>query len=133
VQTHVLVFPNLLVLSHRSTDILAIRHVIPEAVARTEIRVYAFGRAGEPAEVRDARLGRFNGSWGPGGRNGADDNRALELVQAGLRAKTAGPVLMARGLGGPEVGAYEDEQPLRAFWRGWRRSMADHIPPADGW
>jgi phenylpropionate dioxygenase-like ring-hydroxylating dioxygenase large terminal subunit len=123
---HVLVFPNLLTLYHGDRDIFAIRHVIPEEVDRTRVTVYAFGRKGESSAARQARLERVNVVWGPGGRNGADDVHALELVQEGLQVKTAGPLLIARGLEKGPVGDYNDEQAVRAFWSGWRSYM-DHV------
>ena len=121
--THVLLFPNCLALHHEPAGPFAVRQVVPESVDRTAITVYGLAPAGEAREIRLEHLKSFNTSWGPGGRNGADDNRALELVQEGLKARMGGEVLIARGAEGGAEGGVADENSLRAFWRGWRCYM----------
>ncbi len=123
VQTHLLVFPNFLSLYHGERDVLAIRQVLPEAVGATTVRFYSLVRHDTPKEARDQVLSHFNLFWGPGGRNGADDALTMELMQEGLAAKVDAKVLVARGLDKSPVSDYYDEQPLRAFWRGWRKLM----------
>lgn len=129
--THVLLFPNCLALHHEPAGPFAIRHVVPERVDRTTISVYALAPAGEARPIRLERLKHFNTSWGPGGRNGADDNHALELVQEGLKARSGAEVLIARGAEGAAAGGVADENSLRAFWRGWRHYVGAVQSPSN--
>jgi p-cumate 2,3-dioxygenase alpha subunit len=116
---HVAVFPTFLMLYHPVWDVTGIRIVKPLSVDRTKIMTHCLGPADAPEEVKRQIAENFHSSWGPGGRVGVDDIVAFEQVQKGLKAKTAGDVIITRGLeraqGGPA-----DEHALRSFWNGWR-------------
>jgi p-cumate 2,3-dioxygenase subunit alpha len=126
-QLHLSVFPNLLVLYHGANDILAIRHVLPLSTTQTIIRVYAFTRADYSEDERATLLGRFNYWWGPGGRNGADDMKALESTQRGLNFKGGPLVRVDRGVKSHKTGDYNDEHAIRSFWMRWRQCMGFNV------
>ncbi len=131
VSTYTSIFPNLLALYNAARDAINVRVILPVAVDAMLVRNYCLGRQGDPPDVVERRVHGFSISWGPGGRVTADDVTALTRVQRGLKARSGAGILIARGLEGGPIGRYEDDQALRAFWRGWRQYMAIASSPQE--
>ena len=122
---NLIVFPNLCFVGAQ------LRHILPKAVDRTEVRLYPIMHEGEPDETNAAILRAHESFYGPAGMGGADDIEvAFERVGDGLRATEHDWLIMSRGMhreqpgeNGTLVGHAADELPQRAFYRGWKALM----------
>lgn len=118
---NIAIFPNLII-----NDIMAItvRTFYPEAPDRMMVSSWAFGPKGEGAELRERRLNNFLEFLGPGGFATPDDVEALESCQASY---SNNPEVewndLSRGLLREGGSKHDDEEQLRAFWRGWVQQM----------
>lgn len=122
--THLLVFPNLVLLG------VQIRVIRPVKVDETEVFLYPALLQGVPPEVNAARLRAHEAFYGPAGGGATDDLEMFERNQIGLSAQLDPWLLLARGLGqerrdldGTLVGQITDEIPQRAIWRQWKKVM----------
>jgi phenylpropionate dioxygenase-like ring-hydroxylating dioxygenase large terminal subunit len=122
---NLIVFPNLCFVGAQ------VRHILPKATDRTEVRLYPMLHEGSPDEENAAILRSHEGFYGPAGMGGADDIEvAFERVTDGLQASEEDWLVMSRGLhreqpadNGVLVGHAADELPQRAFYRRWRVLM----------
>jgi phenylpropionate dioxygenase-like ring-hydroxylating dioxygenase large terminal subunit len=123
---NLIVFPNLCFVGAQ------LRHVLPKAADRTEVRLYPILHEGESDEDNAAILRVHEGFYGPAGMGGADDIEvAFDRVGDGLGATEHDWLIMARGMNreqpgenGILIGHAADELPQRAFYRGWKALMA---------
>lgn len=120
------VFPNLLLIG------VQVRVVFPRAVDYTEIELYPTFLAAAPEEYNEARLRAHEGFYGPAGGGAPDDLEIFRRVAAGIAVPDVEWVDLSRGLhrervepDGRRVGHVTDEVPQRAFYRQWRRQMAE--------
>jgi phenylpropionate dioxygenase-like ring-hydroxylating dioxygenase large terminal subunit len=119
---NLIVFPNLCFVGAQ------VRHILPKAVDRTEVRLYPIMQEGKTDEENAAILRAHEGFYGPSGMGGVDDIEvAFERVTDGLQATEHAWLVMARGLhreqpgeNGILVGHAADELPQRAFYRRWK-------------
>lgn len=122
---NLIVFPNLCFVGAQ------LRHVLPKAPDRTEVRLYPMLHEGRDDEYNEGILRTHEGFYGPAGMGGPDDVEvAFERVGDGLRAVENEWLVMSRGLhrerpgeNGIVIGHSSDEVPQRAFYRQWRRTM----------
>lgn len=126
--THVLVFPNLILIGAH------IRVVQPVTVAQTEVSLYPTLLKGVPREINVTRLRNHESFYGPAGSGTPDDLEMFERNQVGLSAAVDPWLLLARGLhrerldaDGTIIGHVTDEVPQRGIWRHWKRLMTDRI------
>lgn len=123
---NLIVFPNLCFVGAQ------LRHVLPKAAGRTQVRLYPMLHEGEPEEFNAGILRVHEGFYGPAGMGGSDDVEvAFDRVADGLLATEHDWIYLSRGLHREEpagdgriVGRADDELPQRAFYRQWIRSMA---------
>lgn len=124
---NLIVFPNLCFVGAQ------VRHILPKAANRTEVRLYPILHEGESDDENARILRAHEGFYGPAGMGGADDIEvAFERVGDGLQALEEDWLVMSRGAhreqpgeDGTLVGHAADEVPQRAFYRQWRATMAD--------
>jgi phenylpropionate dioxygenase-like ring-hydroxylating dioxygenase large terminal subunit len=110
-----------------------VRHILPKAADRTEVRLYPILQQGEGDDVNARILRAHEGFYGPSGMGGADDIEvAFDRVSDGLQAVEEDWLVMSRGMGreqpgenGILIGHAADEVPQRAFYRRWRTLMAE--------
>jgi phenylpropionate dioxygenase-like ring-hydroxylating dioxygenase large terminal subunit len=122
---NLIVFPNLCFVGAQ------LRHVLPKAHNRTEVRLYPMLHEGESDEYNAEILRTHEGFYGPSGMGGSDDIEvAFDRVTDGMQATEHDWLIMARGKDteqpgedGVLIGHAADELPQRAFYRQWRRSM----------
>lgn len=122
---NLIIFPNLCFVGAQ------LRHVLPKAANRTEVRLYPLLHEGESAEFNAGILRTHEGFYGPAGMGASDDVEvAFDRVADGLRATEHDWVYLSRGLhreqptgDGRILGRADDELPQRAFYRQWLRSM----------
>jgi phenylpropionate dioxygenase-like ring-hydroxylating dioxygenase large terminal subunit len=91
--THMLVFPNLVLLG------VQIRVIRPITVDQTEVFLYPALLKGVPEEVNSARLRAHEAFYGPAGGGATDDLEMFERNQLGLKAQLDPWLLLSRGLG----------------------------------
>jgi phenylpropionate dioxygenase-like ring-hydroxylating dioxygenase large terminal subunit len=123
---NLIVFPNLCFVGAQ------LRHVLPKAANRTEVRLYPIMHEGSSDEDNAAILRVHEGFYGPAGMGGADDIEvAFDRVGDGLAALEHDWLIMARGMdneqpgeNGTLIGHAADELPQRAFYRQWKALMA---------
>jgi phenylpropionate dioxygenase-like ring-hydroxylating dioxygenase large terminal subunit len=124
---NLIVFPNLCFVGAQ------VRHVLPKAADLTEVRLYPIMHEGDGDDTNAAILRAHEGFYGPAGMGGADDIEvAFDRVAAGLGAVEEDWLIMSRGMhreqtgeNGTLIGHAADEVPQRAFYRQWRRLMAE--------
>ena len=122
---NLIVFPNLCFVGAQ------VRHILPKAAGRTDVRLYPILHEGEPEENNAAILRVHEGFYGPAGMGGADDIEvAFDRVGDGLQAVEHDWLIMSRGMhreqpgeNGTLIGHAADEVPQRAFYRRWREQM----------
>jgi phenylpropionate dioxygenase-like ring-hydroxylating dioxygenase large terminal subunit len=122
---NLIVFPNLCFVGAQ------LRHVLPRAADRTEVRLYPILHEGESDEDNAAILRVHEGFYGPAGMGGVDDIEvAFDRVSAGMQATEQDWLVMSRGAhreqpgeNGTLIGHAADEVPQRAFYRQWRNLM----------
>jgi len=135
---HVTVFPNLLVNELASTYIRTYR---PLAIDRTEISSWCLAPVGEAADLRAARLRKFEDFFMPTGMSTPDDVAIFEMANQGNMAAAGHPNDMSRGMAaattGPDGPALElgidpemssdqftHEITLQGVYRQWVKMMA---------
>jgi phenylpropionate dioxygenase-like ring-hydroxylating dioxygenase large terminal subunit len=123
--THLLVFPNLILIG------IQIRVIRPVRVDETEVFLYPTLLKGVPPELNVARLRGHEAFYGPAGGGATDDLEMFERNQIGLSARVDPWLLLARGLrqeqrdeDGTLVGQMTDELTQRAIWRQWQKVMS---------
>ena len=124
---NLILFPNLCFVGAQ------VRHILPKAADRTEVRLYPMLHEGDSEEMNAKILRAHEGFYGPSGMGGADDIEvAFDRVTAGLQAVEEDWLVMSRGMHREEpgengilIGHAADEVPQRAFYRRWRSLMAD--------
>jgi nitrite reductase/ring-hydroxylating ferredoxin subunit len=122
---NLIVFPNLCFVGAQ------LRHVLPKAANRTEVRLYPMLHEGASDEHNAAILRTHEGFYGPAGMGGPDDVEiAFERVTDGMQAVEQDWLVMSRGMhrerageNGILIGHSADEVPQRAFYRQWQRLM----------
>ena len=120
------VFPNLALLFNQ------VRHILPRAVDRTEVRLYLTRLKDVPPEVNAARIREHESFYGPAGFGAPDDWEIFNRVNSGLQAEDVDWVLMSRGVGREETDGEGrrwnrdlEEASARALYRHWLRLMAE--------
>ncbi len=124
---NLIVFPNLCFVGAH------LRHVLPRAVARTEVVFQPMLHRGAPEEQNARILRMHEGFYGPAGFGGSDDVEiAFNRVTDGLQATEEDWIIMSRGAGreqqgenGILIGHSADELPQRAFYRQWLRMIGE--------
>jgi len=124
---NLILFPNLCFVGAQ------VRHILPKAADRTEVRLYPMLHEGESEEMNARILRAHEGFYGPSGMGGADDIEvAFDRVTEGLQAIEEDWLQMSRGMhreqpgeNGILIGHAADEVPQRAFYRRWRKLMAE--------
>lgn len=123
--THLLVFPNLILIG------VQIRVIRPVRVDETEVFLYPTLLTGAPSELNTARLRGHEAFYGPAGGGATDDLEMFERNQMGLSARVDPWLLLARGrhqehheADGTLVGQITDEVTQRGIWRQWKKVMA---------
>jgi phenylpropionate dioxygenase-like ring-hydroxylating dioxygenase large terminal subunit len=124
---NLIIFPNLCFVGAQ------VRHVLPKAADRTEVRLYPIMHEGKADEDNAKILRVHEGFYGPSGMGGVDDIEvAFDRVGEGLQATEDGWLVMARGMhreqpgeNGILIGHAADEVPQRAFYRRWRTLMQE--------
>lgn len=122
--THLLVFPNLIILG------VQLRVIYPVSVDCTEVVVHPALLRGVPEEINDIRLRGHEAFFGAGAMGSPDDAEMFERMQKGFAATLEPWVLLARGLNrqrqdidGTTVSHIMDEITQRAIWRRWKELM----------
>jgi benzoate/toluate 1,2-dioxygenase alpha subunit len=120
------IFPNLGMIHHQ------IRVWRPLAPGLTEVTVYPYELAGAPDEINRGWLRSQERFYGPAGHGMPDDVEIFALNQQGLDASAVDWLILERGLDnerptedGNLEGLPSGETSQRAFWRRWRRLMAE--------
>jgi len=124
---NLIVFPNLCFVGAQ------LRHVLPKAANRTEVRLYPIMHEGEGDDTNEGILRVHEGFYGPAGMGGADDIEvAFDRVGDGLEAVEHDWLVMSRGMhreqpgaNGVLIGHAADELPQRAFYRRWKALMGE--------
>lgn len=117
---NMLVFPNLAVNDHMSTNI---RTTDPVEVGKMVVNSWAIAPKEESPFMRKFRLKNFLEFLGPGGFATPDDAEALEQCQRGYRTLPDGWNDYSRGIGANDVDL-TDELCLREYWNTWSERMA---------
>jgi nitrite reductase/ring-hydroxylating ferredoxin subunit len=124
---NLIIFPNLCFVGAQ------LRHVLPKAADRTEVRLYPILHEGESDEDNAGILRAHESFYGPSGMGGTDDIEvAFDRVGDGLKAVEHNWIIMSRGAhreqlqaDGTLVGHAADEVPQRAFYRRWKALMEE--------
>ncbi|HZO80115.1 MAG TPA: aromatic ring-hydroxylating dioxygenase subunit alpha [Candidatus Binataceae bacterium] len=123
--THVLIFPNLIIIG------IHMRVITPVRVDETEVSLYPTTLKGVPQEVNRTRLRGHEAFFGPGGFGQPDDLEMFARIQRGLNADFDPWLYIARGLhrerldsDGTIVGQMTDEVTLRGIWAHYRKLMS---------
>jgi benzoate/toluate 1,2-dioxygenase alpha subunit len=123
---NILVFPNVFLFDTH------IRVITPVAVDKTEVSLWVYDFEDVPAALNEDRYRAHERFYGPSGFGSPDDVEIFIANQTGVQAKGVDHVLLSRGLHretvnerGERIGHSTDETPVRAFYREWRRRMAD--------
>jgi phenylpropionate dioxygenase-like ring-hydroxylating dioxygenase large terminal subunit len=116
--THLLVFPNLVLIG---VQIRIIRPIRPD---ETEVFLYPAMLKGAPHELNVARLRGHEAFYGPAGGGATDDLEMFERNQIGLSARVNPWLTLSRGrqhehrdIDGTVVGQITDEVTQRGIWR----------------
>jgi benzoate/toluate 1,2-dioxygenase subunit alpha len=134
---HMTIFPNLLLNDLASTHLRTYR---PIAVDRMETMIWCIAPAGEPKELRAARLRKFEDFFLPSGMATPDDVAVAESAQKasfaydskwtnmgrGIDFKVDGPDAAARELGfSPQASSnsWDHEIAMQGVYRRWRDMM----------
>jgi phenylpropionate dioxygenase-like ring-hydroxylating dioxygenase large terminal subunit len=122
--THLLVFPNLIILG------VQLRVIHPVSVDRTEVTVHPALLRGVPEEINHIRLRGHEAFFGAAGMGSPDDTEMFERMQQGFAATLEPWVFLARGKNrqrrdsdGTTVSHIMDEITQRAIWRRWKQLM----------
>jgi len=103
---HMTIFPNLLLNDLASTHLRTYRPLGPE---RMETTIWCIAPEGEPADMREARLRKFEDFFLPSGMATPDDIAICEAAQKASWALAAGKTDMSRGqafkIDGPDEAA----------------------------
>jgi phenylpropionate dioxygenase-like ring-hydroxylating dioxygenase large terminal subunit len=123
--THLLVFPNLIIIG------VQIRVIRPIEVDETEVFLYPAFLKGAPHQLNVARLRGHEAFYGPAGGGATDDLEMFERNQIGLSARVDPWLVLRRGTAqerretdGSIVGQMTDEVTQRGIWRHWRKVMS---------
>jgi hypothetical protein len=126
--THILVFPNLVLIG------VHIRVIRPVTIDQTEVFLYPTLLKGVPAAVNAARLRGHEAFYGPAGGGATDDLEMFERNQIGLSAQVDPWLVLGRGLrqespdvDGTLVGQITDELTQRGIWRQWKKVMSQSV------
>jgi phenylpropionate dioxygenase-like ring-hydroxylating dioxygenase large terminal subunit len=129
--THMLVFPNLILIG------VQIRVIRPVRVDETEVFLYPAFLKGAPHQLNLARLRGHEAFYGPAGGGATDDLEMFERNQIGLSARVDPWLLLSRGIeqqtqnaDGTIVGQMTDEVTQRGIWRHWKKLMSQTEVPA---
>ncbi|MGH7905887.1 MAG: aromatic ring-hydroxylating oxygenase subunit alpha [Candidatus Binataceae bacterium] len=127
--THLLVFPNLVLLG------VQIRVINPVRPDLTEVEAYPTLLAGAPEEINLTRLRGHEAFFGPASAGAPDDVEMFIRMQAGYAAALDPWIVIARGenrehreADGTTVGHVMDEVTQRAIWRHWKQVMSGGEP-----
>ncbi len=140
---HMTIFPNLLINDLASTHLRTYR---PLAVDKMETTIWCLAPAGEPSQMRSARLRKFEDFFLPSGMATPDDIAVCEAAHAASWATAAGWTQMGRGsafrIEGPDEAArdlgftpvassnsWDHEIALQGVYRQWRRMMTRQKEP----
>jgi hypothetical protein len=123
--THLLVFPNLVIIG------VHIRVISPVTINETKVFLYPTLLKGVPSQVNVARLRGHESFYGPAGGGATDDLEMFERNQMGLSAQVDPWLLLARGrnresadVDGTVVGQITDELTQRSIWGQWKKMMS---------
>jgi len=123
--THLLVFPNLILIG------VQVRVIRPVRVDETEVFLYPAFLKGAPQQLNVARLRGHEAFYGPAGGGATDDLEMFERNQIGLSARVDPWLLLSRGTeqqyqnnDGTIVGQMTDEVTQRGIWRHWKKIMS---------
>jgi phenylpropionate dioxygenase-like ring-hydroxylating dioxygenase large terminal subunit len=129
--THLLVFPNLILIG------VQIRVIRPVRVDETEVFLYPAFLKGVPHQLNLARLRGHEAFYGPAGGGATDDLEMFERNQIGLSARVDPWLLLSRGIerqyqnaDGAIIGQMTDEVTQRGIWRHWKKVMLQAEVPA---
>jgi phenylpropionate dioxygenase-like ring-hydroxylating dioxygenase large terminal subunit len=129
--THLLVFPNLILIG------IQIRVIRPVRVDETEVFLYPAFLKGAPHQLNLARLRGHEAFYGPAGGGATDDLEMFERNQIGLSARVDPWLLLSRGIerqyqnvDGAIIGQLTDEVTQRGIWRHWKKVMSEAEVPA---
>ncbi|HXG36912.1 MAG TPA: SRPBCC family protein, partial [Dehalococcoidia bacterium] len=121
---NLLVFPNLSILFSQ------VRHFLPIAVERTEVRLHPVIFVGLPDSENQRQIREHNDFYGPAGFGSPDDWEMFARVHKGVRSEAPQWILFNRGLQyeerdeqGFRSAAMTDETPQRAIYRHWKTLM----------
>ncbi len=122
--THLLVFPNLIILG------VQLRVIYPLSVDCTEVAVHPALLRGVPEGINQIRLRGHEAFFGAGAMGSPDDTEMFERMQKGFAATLEPWVFFARGMNrqrqdidGTTVSHIMDEITQRAIWRQWKKLM----------
>jgi p-cumate 2,3-dioxygenase subunit alpha len=116
-----LVFPNLMLIDTCATTI---RTWSPRDVQSMEVTAWALAPRDQSADERALTLQSFNLFFGPGGFATPDDIEMLEQCQSQFVNDDVRYIDCSRGIQRAEP-SYDDDLPLRAFWRRWKQLMSE--------
>jgi hypothetical protein len=116
-----LIFPNLMVIDTVATTI---RTWSPVGPGGLEVTAWALAPRDQPPEDRALAIQSFLTFFGPGGFATPDDVEMLEACQRSLANPEVRWSDCSRGMARDRP-AYDDDLPLRAFWRRWRQLMSE--------
>jgi phenylpropionate dioxygenase-like ring-hydroxylating dioxygenase large terminal subunit len=129
--THLLIFPNLIIIG------VQIRVIRPIRVDETEVFLYPTFLKGAPHQLNVARLRGHEAFYGPAGGGATDDLEMFERNQIGLSAQVDPWLLLSRGVeqqfqdnDGVIIGQITDEVTQRGIWRHWKKIMSQADKPA---
>lgn len=116
-----LIFPNLMIIDTVATTI---RTWSPRDHESIDVTAWALAPRGQSDGDRALALQGFLTFFGPGGFATPDDIEMLEQCQRSLINDAVRWVDCSRGMTRSEP-SYDDDLPLRAFWRRWRELMSE--------
>ena len=114
-----LIFPNLMLIDTCATTI---RTWTPRDHGSMDVTAWALCPRDQAPEDRAAALHSFLLFFGPGGFATPDDIEMLEQCQRHFATDETRFTDCSRGMT-REAPAYDDDLPLRAFWRRWQQLM----------
>lgn len=115
------VFPTFVLQQTRNS--LAVRHLVPQGLARTELVWTCFGFASDDEQMTERRLRQAN-LIGPAGYISMEDGAAPGFVQRGVAS--APDLLSVVEMGGASVASEDNrvtEAAVRGFWKAYRGQM----------
>ena len=126
--THILVFPNLVLIGTH------MRVFTPVSVDYTETCLYPTLLKWVTPEVNAVRLRAHEAFFGSASMGGPDDSEIFERVQIGLRCDLEPWLLISRGIererhqpDGTVIGQMTYEVTQRAIWRQWKKVMTQDL------